>query len=247
MSINWKAEKRKLSELTPAEYNPRQSNDKEWRDLEESLSKFNLASPIIINKNNKVIGGHFRLRILRERNVSDVDVRVPDRLLDPEEEKELNLRLNKNLGAWDFDKLANFEEDFLKGVGFESEELDKIFQLDTDKDADAVPEVRETIIKRGDIFVLGQHRLMCGDATSREDVERLMDGQKADMVFTDPPYGLGYQYNSYKDIQGHEYLEFCDKWYENIRHIGFIAITTGWKYMSLLVSERTERLYVVDS
>jgi len=119
----------------------------------------------------------------------EVDVRVPSRLLTPEEEKELNLRLNKNLGQWDFDMLANFDEELLKDVGFESQELDKIFQLDAPNEDD-VPEMRQTDIKLGDMFILGEHRLLCGDATKREDIEKLMQGEKADIVFTDPPYGI---------------------------------------------------------
>ena len=195
--IVWTNEKRKLSELIPAPYNPRQASEKDIKDLTNSLDRFNLADPIIINLNNSVIGGHFRLRILTDRKAEEVDVRVPSRLLTDEEEKELNLRLNKNLGAWDFDLLANFDEDFLKDVGFDSKELDKIFQLDAKPEDDDVPEVRTTDIKLGDMFQLGEHRLLCGDATKKEDVEKLMAGEKADMVFTDPPYGI-----NYKDLKG---------------------------------------------
>jgi DNA modification methylase len=113
-------------------------------------------------------------------------------LLTEEEERELNLRLNKNIGQWDYDLLANFDEELLKGIGFESAELDKIFQLDAKPEDDDVPEIRKTDIKLGDMFQLGEHRLLCGDATKREDVEKLMAGEKADMVFTDPPYSVNY-------------------------------------------------------
>ena len=189
--ITWHTEKRRISELRPARYNPRQLTEKQSKDLSTSLERFNLADPIVINKNNTIIGGHQRINILKQSGDMEVDVRIPSRKLTEGEEKELNLRLNKNLGEWDYDALANLDEDMLKDVGFESEELDKIFQLDVDKDADEVPETRNTNIKQGDVFVLGEHRLLCGDATKREDVELLMAGQKADMVFTDPPYGLG--------------------------------------------------------
>jgi DNA modification methylase len=182
-----------VNELIPSEYNPRQANEKEIRDLTESIRRFGMVDPLIVNKNhgrkNRVIGGHFRLKIAKNLGYKKVPVVYVD-IPDIEKEKELNLRLNKNLGEWDFDLLTNFDEELLKDVGFESEELDKIFQLDLKKDADEVPEVRQTDIKRGDLFRLGKHRLMCGDATKREDVEKLMDGKKADMVFTDPPYGI---------------------------------------------------------
>jgi DNA modification methylase len=191
--ITWKTEKRKVADLTPAEYNPREMTKEQAKDLAKSLERFNLADPIVINSDNRIIGGHQRINIIKQKAKNDdfeVDVRVPSRKLTEHEERELNLRLNKNLGQWDFNLLANFDEDMLKDVGFDSEELDKIFQIEPEPKDDDVPEARETDIKQGDMFQLGEHRLLCGDATQREDVERLMQGEKADMVFTDPPYGM---------------------------------------------------------
>ncbi len=127
--ITWKSEKRKISDLIPAPYNPRKWPEKEIKDLSTSLERFNLADPIIINQNNTIIGGHFRIKILKDKGVDEIDVRVPSRALTDHEEKELNIRLNRNLGLWDFDALANFDEDLLKDIGFDSKELDRIFQL----------------------------------------------------------------------------------------------------------------------
>src|SRR3990167_2122148 len=121
--ITWTTEKRKIADLVPAEYNPRFATEKECQDLSTSLERFSLADPLVINRNNRVIGGHFRLNILKERGIQEIDVRIPDRELNEIEERELNLRLNKNLGQWDLDMLANFDEDILKNIGFESEEL----------------------------------------------------------------------------------------------------------------------------
>ena len=197
MKLSWHSEKRKLSELIPSEYNPRKATEKQAKDLSKSLEKFDLADPIIINTDNHVVGGHFRLRILKDKGEDiEVDVRVPNRKLTDKEERELNVRLNLNNGEWDYSLLANFDEELLLDTGFESVELDKIFQLDTDKteddfDADAEAErIKKCTVKLGDIYQLGDHRLMCGDATNKEDVEKLMGGEKADMVFTDPPYGM---------------------------------------------------------
>jgi len=189
--IVWKNETRKIADLLPAEYNPRQLTEKQAKDLDTSLTRFNLADPIIINADNKIIGGHQRINILKQRGAVEVDVRVPSRQLTEHEEKELNLRLNKNLGEWDFDLLAGFDKEMLLDVGFDSAELDKMFQLEPDAQDDEVPEAPvEPISKTGDIWLLGRHRVMCGDSTKIEDVEKLMDGKKADMVFTDPPYGM---------------------------------------------------------
>ena len=129
--INWRTEKRKISELKPFPGNPRKANDKEWKDLNKSLDRFNVASPLIINTDNTVIGGNFRLKVLKEKGVDEVDVRVPDRPLNRKEAEELNVRLNKNTGQWDYDLLANFDEDLLVDSGFEEQELEKKFLSDT--------------------------------------------------------------------------------------------------------------------
>ncbi len=190
---NWTSSRRKITDLKPAPYNPRKASEKDVKDLKSSLEQFNLADPIIINADNTVIGGHFRLRMLQEQGEKEVDVRVPDRQLDQDEERRLNLRLNKNTGSFDFAALANFDEDMLKEVGFDGAEIDKIFDLSDKKgqdDAPALPDVPKA--KIGEVYLLGQHRLMCGDSTNPDHISKLMDGQKADLVFTDPPYNVNY-------------------------------------------------------
>ena len=198
----WKAEKRKISELVVAGYNPRKLTEKQSTDLKASLDKFNLADPIVINKDNKIIGGHQRINILKEKGDETVDVRVPDRQLTETEEKELNLRLNRNLGDWDFDKLGEFGEDMLLDVGFDSNEVDMILDVQEDEfDAEKEYEkISEPITKKGDIYVLGNHRLMCGDST--KDLSKLMVNNKARLIFTDPPYNV-----NYKSQSGNSYSE----------------------------------------
>tara|TARA_R100000700_G_scaffold28688_1_gene35538 strand:+ start:220 stop:726 length:507 start_codon:yes stop_codon:yes gene_type:complete len=117
-----KIEKVKIAELNPAEYNPRRMTNKQYEDLRNSLEKFGLVDPIIINSDNTVVGGHQRLRIMREMGAELVPVvRVN---LSKEDEKELNIRLNKNSGEFDLDILANnFEVDELKDWGFKDIEL----------------------------------------------------------------------------------------------------------------------------
>jgi len=84
--------------------------------------------------------------------------------------------------------------------------------------------------KLGDIYGLGRHKIICGDSTDEAVVNRLLNGDKTDMVFTDPPYGIGYEYNDYNDIKGKEYFDFCDKWFPIIKkHSKFIFLTAGWK------------------
>lgn len=125
--IIWRTEKRLVSDLKPYPKNPRKFTKEEKKRLKESIDKFNVADPLIINIDNTVIGGNFRLLILKEKNIKEVDVRVPSRKLTQKEADELNLRLNKNQGDWDISLLSNFDQDLLKNIGWTNAELDKIF------------------------------------------------------------------------------------------------------------------------
>ena len=184
-------EKIEINKLKPATYNPRQISKKQYNDLKDSIEKFGLVDPIIINKDFTVIGGHQRLKVCKELKYKDIDCVVLD--LTKEEERELNIRLNKSGGEFDLDILANeFEIEELKDWGFKEIELglniDKIVEGNTEDDY--IPEVKESRVKLGDVWKLGKHRLMCGDSTKESDVNKLMNGDKADMAFTDPPYKI---------------------------------------------------------
>lgn len=185
-----------IDSIKPAEYNPRKSNDKQNIDLKTSIERFGIKDPIIVNINperkNIIIGGHFRQRVAKQLGYTEVPVVYVD-IADINKEKELNLRLNRNLGDFDLALLSEFTEDMLKDVGFDSAELDKIFATDAmDKD-DEVPETSEIPKSvRGDIYQLGRHRVMCGDSILVDNVEKLMDGKKSKMIHTDPPYNVDY-------------------------------------------------------
>lgn len=192
----------KISELNPAPYNPRKWSEEATSQLAESISKFGLVDPILVNKatgrENVVIGGHFRLKVAEELGFKEVPVVYVD-IPDLERERELNVRLNKNLGDWDFELLAKFDESLLSDIGFASEEIDEIFDLDSDdpeqfdlkKELDKL-DIKKVEAQKGDIYQLGDSRLMVGDSTVEADVLKLMNGQKADMCMTDPPYILDY-------------------------------------------------------
>lgn len=145
--LTWSSEKRKISDLNPAPYNPRQLTEKEAKDLTSSIDKFSLAEPIVINLNNSIIGGHQRINILKRDGVEEVDVRVPSRLLDLDEEMELNLRLNKNVGSWNWDELANIDKDLLLTVGFDPKGLAFNFGADP-IDTGGEEEGNQTITKK---------------------------------------------------------------------------------------------------
>ena len=186
--------KHKIKDLIRAEYNPRKINKIQEIDLRESLIRFGLVDPIIINVNkerkNIVIGGHQRIKIWAELGNNDIECNELNLTLD--KERELNIRLNKSGGSFDDDLIKEFfEYEELTEWGFTPDEL---FEPDEKTNGlindDEIPEVKESKVKRGDIWQLGEHRIMCGDSTSSDDVEKLMNGEKAEMVFTDPPYGM---------------------------------------------------------
>jgi len=190
--------KRKITDLIAAEYNPRKINKVQEQDLKDSLTRFGLVDPIIININkerkNIVIGGHQRLRVWADLGNTEIDCNELDLTLD--KERELNIRLNKNGGSFD-DELVKeyFDYEELTEWGFTPDELFEQEETTADGliDDDEIPEAKESKVKRGDIWKLGEHRIMCGDSTSSDDVAKLMIGEKADMVFTDPPYGVSYE------------------------------------------------------
>ena len=181
-----------------SEYNPRKMTEKQVQDLTESIRSFGIVDPIIVNsysgREGIVIGGHQRLRVALLEGLESIPVVYVS--LDEKRERELNLRLNKNLGEWDYDLLANFSEEELLQVGFSSEELDKMLDLEED-DFDAQKEYESIIEPKtelGDLYRLGNHRLLCGDSTLKESFEKLMGNERAQMVFTDPPYNVNYDY-----------------------------------------------------
>jgi DNA modification methylase len=226
-----KIELKKLSELKPAPYNPRQSNAEQEKQLKSSLEKFGVVEPIIFNKQTGfIVGGHFRIRELKKLGYKEIECVIVD--LNEADEKELNIRLNANTGSWDWDELANnWDSELLSDWGLEIPGFEPTI-LEAEEDDFNVPEGGiETNIVLGDLFEIGEHRLLCGDSTDSDAVAKLMDGQKADMVFTDPPYGIGFEYNSHKDTKGEEYLKFCDEWFFNLQLVSdFIFISTGWYY-----------------
>jgi len=193
-----KIEKRKVSDLKFYPGNPRKISKEMLESLKKSLSEFGIVDPLVINKDNQVIGGNQRLKALQDLKIEEVDVVIVD--FPKSKEKALNVALNKIAGEFDGELL----ESFIKGIepidleltGFDDNEIEDLiaqFRMSEEglTDDDEIPEKVETVCKTGDLWQLGNHRLLCGDATKKEDVDKLMGGEKADMVFTDPPYGLG--------------------------------------------------------
>jgi len=192
-----------IDELKPATYNPRKISNKALADLKESLRRFEVVDPLIVNglpeRKNIIIGGHQRYRAAKELGHKTIPVVYVE--LDEAKEKELNLRLNRNSGEWDVELLKEFDIELLLDVGFDDSDLADIWNdaLETDDDdfdvEKAVKEAQETDIKPGDLFQLGQHRLICGSSTDSEVIKRLVGDLKPTIFYSDPPYNIGLDYN----------------------------------------------------
>ncbi len=190
-----------INDLKPNDYNPRTWDTDTANQLKESIKRFGLVDPFLVNsapeRLNIIIGGHFRWTVAKELGFETVPV-VYLNIPEIEKEKELNIRLNRNHGEFDINLLAEFDESFLAGIGFKSEELDVIFEeekneelFDLEKELAKVG-IANISVNKGDIYDLNGSRLMVGDSTTEASMLTLMDGQKADMVMTDPPYILDY-------------------------------------------------------
>lgn len=201
----------KINDLKPAPYNPRKWDEKVLSDIKESIKRFGLCDPLIVNgaaeRKNILIGGHLRLKVAKSLGFTEIPV-VYLNIPEIEREQELNLRLNKNLGDWDEELLKAFNTDFLLDVGFTPDDLNNFFDdvLEVSDDGFNVQEelakITEPQTKSGDLYQLGDHRLLCGDSLDPKSVERLMGGEKAHMIYCDPPYNIGLDYRKGINTKG---------------------------------------------
>ena len=185
---------KKISELKDYENNPRK-NDKAVDAVANSINSFGFKVPVIIEVDGTIIAGHTRVKASKKLGIEEIPCIVADDLTE-DQVKAFRVADNKTaeLADWDMDKLI----DELKGIEMDMEQfgfddLEKLLDRDVleDEFVEELPEVAYS--KKGDIFVFGKHRLMCGDSTKSEDVEKLRDGALMDMIFTDPPYNVDYE------------------------------------------------------
>ncbi|AHM57264.1 putative methylase with a ParB-like nuclease domain [Peptoclostridium acidaminophilum DSM 3953] len=197
-----------VDKLNPAKYNPRKNlkpGDAEYEKLKRSIETFGYVEPVIWNKRTgHIVGGHQRYKILKAQGAGEIDCVVVD--MSEDEEKALNVALNKVSGEWDLPKLTELINELDQSMfdisltGFDAAEIEDLFSKVHDKgtkeddfDVDkALDEIAEPVSRQGDIWILGKHRLICGDSTKAETYEKLMEGKKANLCVTDPPYNVNY-------------------------------------------------------
>ncbi len=200
--------KKKIDDLKPADYNPRKNlkpGDKEYEKLKKSIKEFGYVEPIIYNKRTGiVVGGHQRLKVLKDLGYEEIDCVIVD--LDEAKEKALNIALNKISGEWNNNLLADLlkeldQEGFdVTLTGFDLDEAKELFgkgslenvHEDNFNPEKEVKEIKEPKTKAGDIYHLGDHRIICGDSTNVEYYKKVLDEERIDLVVTDPPYNIDY-------------------------------------------------------
>ena len=192
-----------VSVLKPAEYNPRKKlkpSDKEYKKIKASIEEFGFADPLVVNADMTIIGGHQRLTVAIDLGYTEVPCAVVD--VDKDREKALNVALNKITGQWDDQLLADLLRDLDTAqfntdlTGFDRSEIENLFSNIFDKKVkednfDVDSELKQPVFSRlGDLWLIGKHRVICGDSTGEEVYTRLMDGDRANLVLTDPPYNV---------------------------------------------------------
>lgn len=238
---------KKINELKPYENNSRTHDESQIKQICESIKEYGWTNPVLIDEKGMIIAGHGRVEAGKKLDIKEVPCIVLSGLTEAQKKAyviadnkmALNAGWNEELLKTQLENLKELDFD-LELTGFNIDELDELFKQDEEEKEiieDEVPEVpEEPKAKLGDIYQLGNHRLMCGDSTSEEDVAKLMNGVKADMVFTDPPYGYEYQSNMRTKTQKFDVIENDDKKLDFMPMVkkynnGFVFVCTTWKVL----------------
>lgn len=201
--LHWTTVQKEVNELIPQKLNPRTISDQQLADIKRSLERFNLVEIPAIDADGTILAGHQRIKALKliGRGYEQIDVRVPNRKLTEDEAKRYLIASNALGGDWDFEGLKQFDHDLLLDVGFDSETLNDIWDTSVSiapKEFDevkAIDAITTPKTKLGDVITLGQHRLICGDSTNPETIQKLCGDTKVSMIMSDPVYNISLDYN----------------------------------------------------
>ena len=233
----------KISEIKPNPNNPRIIKDDKFKKLVQSLKDFpDMAKvrPIVVNQDMIVLGGNMRLKAMKEAGWKEVPVEVVD--WGEEKQREFIIKDNVGFGEWNWEELANdWDADALEDWGLDlpaewgEEEIPEAKEDDYE-----IPDEIQTDIVLGDLFEIGEHRLLCGDSTDSDSVAKLMNGEKADMVFTDPPYNINVKSISFNtkikndNLKENDFKEFIQSVISNI-----YLFCNGSKYICFDIREKS--------
>jgi DNA modification methylase len=227
-----------IGEIKPNKDNPRIIKDNKFKQLVKSIKDFPQMlelRPIVVNDDMVVLGGNMRLKACKEAGLTEVPIIMANELTN-EQQKEFIVKDNVGFGEWDWDILANeWDADLLEEWGLDGFPFDTETELEAEEDDYTEPNNMQVDVVVGDLIEIGEHRLLCGDSTDSDQVARLMNGEKADMVFTDPPYGVSYQSNMRTKTNKFDVLKnddiFITDWINNLPLFsnGFVFVWTSWK------------------
>ena len=234
----------KINEIKLNKKNPRLIKDYKFEKLKKSITEFPKMlelRPIIIDNDNIILGGNMRYQALKDLGYKEMPENWVKKSseLSEEEKQRFIIADNVGFGDWDWDIIANeWDTEILADWGLDVPsfelEAEQLEAVEDDFDT-TPPEIPITVL--GDLYEIGEHRLLCGDSTESDQVAKLMNNQKADMVFTDPPYGVSYQSNMRTKSKKFDVLindnEFVTEWINNLPLFsnGFVFIWTSWKVL----------------
>ena len=235
----------KITEVISNPNNPRLIKDDKFKKLVKSIQEFPdmlNVRPIVVNKDMVVLGGNMRLKAIKEAGIKEINVDIVD--WNEQQQKEFIVKDNVGYGEWDWDDLANnWDAEELTDWGLDIPNFDANV-LEAEEDDFAVPDGGiKTDIVLGDLFEIGEHRLLCGDSTDSDQVAKLMNGQKADMLFTDPPYNVGFNGRSGKfdviendDLKTEDFDKFIEEFAQTVHtlQIPIKYIWCNWKFYGTL-------------
>ncbi len=201
--LTWTTVQKNINDLIPQGINPRKISDKQMSDLKKSLQKYGLVEIPTIDFDGTILAGHQRIKALKLLGLGDemIDVRIPNRKLTEKESKEYLIGSNALGGDWDFDLLKDFDIDMLIDIGFDDISLSEIFNKEKEVVDDnfnvekELKKITEAKTKLGDIILLGKHKILCGDSTKVENLQRLFGDEKAGMIYSDPVYNISVNYS----------------------------------------------------
>lgn len=230
-NLIWVTTKKKISDLIPQEINPRKISEKQMSDLKKSIKKFNFVEIPVIDFDGKILAGHQRLKAMQllGRGEEVIDVRFPNRKLTEEESKRYLISSNALGGEWDFELLKSFDLEILQLSGFSDLELAKFWDEDKDTRDDKfdidkeIKKIKNPVTQKGDLIIMGNHKLLCASSTDINAVKKLFGEDKATAIYSDPPFNIGLSYDkgvgnksnyggTFDDNQSpKEYVEFIRK------------------------------------
>jgi DNA modification methylase len=240
-------EKVRITEVISNPNNPRVIRDDKFKKLVKSINEFPEMlelRPIVVNDDMVVLGGNMRLKACKEAGLKEVHI-IKASNLSEAQQAEFIIKDNVGFGEWDWDMLANeYDEKDLKDWGLDFPLFESIDELEAEEDDFEAPEGGiETDIVLGDLFEIGKHRLLCGDSTDSDAVARLMNGQNADLLFTDPPYNVGFNGRSGKfdvikndDLKTEDFDKFIEEFAQTVHtlQIPIKYIWCNWKFYGTL-------------